>query len=304
VIAGVAPHFYIHTNAFACTLRGITDVLTEQGYSFLITPYQVTSSADTPPIPPWLRRGEMDGLITLGVISANLQGFFAEYRETPAYGHRPLVSIDNTMPGYALVRAASDEGGYQLGQHLLELGHRQLLHSFVPNPYTPENGLVLTGLQRACREAGLDPDHALVSFPIPESWRQPPYTLEFHGVAAVMAGELTPAHALFASLAAHPGVTAYCAGNAWAVRAWYLLEHFGWRIPEQLSIVGMSDSDPYPDASGRNLLTSVAVDRREEGREAARLLLRLIADGVQTQETVVVPTTLVIRSSTAPPAPR
>jgi DNA-binding LacI/PurR family transcriptional regulator len=74
----------------------------------------------------------------------------------------------------------------------------------------------------------------------------------------------------------------------------------GLRIPQDLSVIGIDDH-ALSNVLG---LTTVRQDVATQGREAAEILLRSLGvagvpEGSDTD--VVVPTELVVRSSTAPP---
>jgi LacI family transcriptional regulator len=75
-------------------------------------------------------------------------------------------------------------------------------------------------------------------------------------------------------------------------------------VPQDISVVGFDDTESMPDGRGRNMLTTVQVPLVELGQRAAELLLRHIKGNVPEVEEVVIPTTLVIRGSTAPPPKR
>ena len=76
----------------------------------------------------------------------------------------------------------------------------------------------------------------------------------------------------------------------------------GLRIPEDLSVIGIDDH-ALSNVLG---LTTVRQDVAAQGRQAAEILLHALGvdtpDGTETE--VVVDTELVVRRSTAPPAPR
>ncbi len=73
----------------------------------------------------------------------------------------------------------------------------------------------------------------------------------------------------------------------------------GLRVPEDLSIIGIDDFV----LSGVLGLTTVRQDVAGQGHAAADLLLRALLDDDESNETIVLPTELVVRESTGP-APR
>jgi DNA-binding LacI/PurR family transcriptional regulator len=71
----------------------------------------------------------------------------------------------------------------------------------------------------------------------------------------------------------------------------------GISVPQQISVLGFDDlgQDSHPP------LTTIRTDLAEVGRLAVRSLISQIEGGSASQGRIVVPTELVIRTSTAPP---
>ena len=70
----------------------------------------------------------------------------------------------------------------------------------------------------------------------------------------------------------------------------------GLRVPDDLSVIGIDD---HPVAELTDL-TTVRQPVRQQGELAGNMLLSLL-QAEETERAIVVPTQLVIRSSTAPP---
>lgn len=103
-------------------------------------------------------------------------------------------------------------------------------------------------------------------------------------------------------LAHHPEITALLARNDYeAVLIWQALAPAGWRVPQDVSLVGFDDASQIPDASGADTLTTVHSPLREIGMEGARLLLRQLLAGESMPHCTVLPTHLVVRRTTGPP---
>ena len=103
----------------------------------------------------------------------------------------------------------------------------------------------------------------------------------------------------------HPAVTAILPLNdSNAIHCWRVLQDAGYRIPEDISIIGFDDTDPLPDSNGNNLLTSVHLPLEEIGRETIRLLIRQIESRQMEQVEICLPVTLRVRNSTGPARPR
>jgi len=305
VIALVAPPVYYQTKALAEYMHGVMAVLNEHGCACLLTPVQYLSPnlPNAINLPPVLRRGEVDGVIGVGQI--HLEPLIDMLRNTPGFGKRPVVTANYPMPACSMVTSQTDEGMYQITRHLLALGHRHFLHSCDQHHQWSYKRACYTGFTRALYEFGLDPEQHAHYFPVPQEWTTPHYALDLYGLDAVMPPVVREDHPLLLALTRHPKVTSYIASaDAWAVRAWYVLQQVGWRIPEEISIVGYGDTDPMPGPNGGNMLTTVAEDRITLGREAAHLLLDRINAVFTEAREVAVPTKLAIRASTAPPCER
>ena len=183
----------------------------------------------------------------------------------PGAGHRyPAVGTDQAL------------GARQATEHLLGLGHRQVWH--VAGPETS-----FSAIRRA------------------ESWAR---TLRAAGIVppGVLRGDWTAdsgyAHGL--ALGRRPEVTAiFAANDEMALGVMRALHELGRDIPGDVSVVGFDDMDVahslWPP------LTTVRQDFAAIGHLSIRKLLDEVADGTKENDATVVPTTLVIRASTAAP---
>ncbi|WP_369813388.1 LacI family DNA-binding transcriptional regulator [Yonghaparkia sp. Soil809] len=163
-------------------------------------------------------------------------------------------------------------------RHLVELGHRDLLHIAGPASLSTSEARSVA-FQSACAEAGVRGR-----------------LMEVNALTAE-AGE----RAADAVIAGHPDrPTAIVAGNDLiALGVLRSLRRHGLECPTDLSVVGFNDmvfaEDFHPP------LTTVRVPARSMGEEAARLLLRMLDTGEPTQERVMLPVSLVVRGSTGAP---
>ena len=172
--------------------------------------------------------------------------------------------------------------------------------------YSPfSNPLVrarVAGLEDAYRARGLSPAAHLTAFEI-ETGLMSPVAVP-HSLAQALPGtlEVPPrARALLQHLRAHPEITALLAENdAMALNLWRFCTAAGYRIPDDLSLVGFDDTDPMLDADGRPLLTSVRIPLQEIGATAAGQLLQMLHGKATDPVHTVLPTQLMVRDSTAP----
>ena len=92
------------------------------------------------------------------------------------------------------------------------------------------------------------------------------------------------------------GVTGIFAYNdSAAIRCMMALHREGYRIPQDVSIIGFDDT--YLSTSCDPLLTTLAHPKEKIGRDAARKLLEMIRTGRFTAENRIYPVTLTIRDS-------
>jgi LacI family transcriptional regulator len=192
----------------------------------------------------------------------------------PARGDVPVVLVTRDTEDADLPLVAADDaaGVRAVVAHLRGLGHARI--GCVTGP--PE--LSTTARRLAALRERL-PDAPVV-----------------HGDAfTVPAGERAAAELL----RGHPEVTAIVAGNDMiALGCYAALEAAGLRCPQDVSVTGHNDMPLVGRV--RPALTTVAIPQREIGRAAARVLLeRLKGEGGARR--ILLPTSLAVRESTAPP---
>ncbi|HEY3396650.1 MAG TPA: LacI family DNA-binding transcriptional regulator [Armatimonadota bacterium] len=244
-----------------------------------------TPQEDQARLPQNLLRGGADGVL-LFHNRLRSSAILERLRAVPGFGARPVVTLVEAIPDCSSVCADDYDGGYALATHLLQLGHRRLLH-FEADGYRAVEARI-AGHRQACRDYGLDPDECLICAQPPGGER------ELLGVRLALLG----------ALERHPDVTAIFARNDY-VAPWIVdcLERWGLRVPEDLSLVGFDEVRPLLNDRRENILTTVSVPLREMGRQAAALLLDRIMGRATEDEHIVCPVSLVVRASTAPPRP-
>ncbi len=193
----------------------------------------------------------------------------------------PYVSVNETQGHAAASVVSDDEGGATLAMHhLAQLGHRSIAYANVLPSYFPHysNAERRDTIHTFCQAHGLTlvPGHD-------EPFTCGPTFLEQavlrHGATAVIAYD----HRIAIELL----------GAAYRLKL---------RIPQDFSLICFNDA--FPVAHVFPPFTVVAVSGQDMGREAARLLMRVI-DRNQPRdkghERVRVPEKLIVRESTAPP---
>ncbi|WP_029006340.1 LacI family DNA-binding transcriptional regulator [Azorhizobium doebereinerae] len=260
---------------FAPILGGITEVLSEQGYSPVVADAGNDRSRQTSFVDDLINH-QVDGLILAtvsredGVVSHCLQR-----------GVSVVLVNRSEQRGRVSAVVSDDAHGIRLAvDHVVELGHRVIGHVSGPR-HLSTGDLRQSGYIGAIRQHGLEPH-------IEEAER---YARE--------AG-IDPALRLLRSV---PGLSAIVAANdLLALGVFDAIQSLGLSCPGDISVVGHNDM-PLVDLVSPPL-TTVRISHRDMGCEAARLLLEEITTGVEPRRRLVLPSELVVRASTSVPGRR
>jgi LacI family transcriptional regulator len=173
-------------------------------------------------------------------------------------------------------------GAALMVDHLVELGHRRIVHTSMPpgdlnGPFVLSHTARQQGFEQAMRRHNLEPD-------IIETW----YSEEGGYRAAMEAFDR------------RERPTAIFAGaDIAALGVLRAAEERGIRVPDELSVAGYDNI--YTSTIKRVSLTTVDQTGHVTGERSVRLLLERIDGRTEPQQYVVAPQ-LVIRGTTAPPA--
>jgi DNA-binding LacI/PurR family transcriptional regulator len=281
VIGLLMPNHLEEVNFFFNMFRGISTEISAAGYGLLMLPtYDPVEHRElTIQFPPSVMRGEVDGLIAHSSLTDDLLSYL---REDTGFGERPIVGLTAKINACPSILPDVRLGAKLAMEHLLSLGHRHILYFHKDERQYPGNERLL-GFQDACAAADLVPADCLIPLAIPHD-----HLIE---------------QPLRQAIADHPEATALLTHNdPAAISACYIMQNLGLSIPEDISVVGWDDTDPFPDATGKNMLTSIHYDILGMGRLAARQLIDLV-EGRKTGETsTLMPPKLMPRGSTASPA--
>jgi LacI family transcriptional regulator, repressor for deo operon, udp, cdd, tsx, nupC, and nupG len=220
--------------------------------------------------------GRADGIILLtGLVPAE---YAAGKRPLP-----PLITVLERLPNRSLpvIRTDHRAGAVEATRHLIDLGHRRIAH-IAGSRQAPSTARRLEGYHDALEAAKL---------PSPPELVQPgDFTMQSgaNGMERLLRLDAPPTAVL-------------CANDEMAFGAIGLLHKHGLSVPDDLSIVGFDDQNMA--AFYNPPLTTVHIPRHELGRRAAHELIELL-EGRDILHEVVLPTRLVVRESTAPPARR
>jgi LacI family transcriptional regulator len=260
---------------FPPIVRGIEDRLDESNHSALL------ANTDNDPA------REQRGFATL--VARQVDGFIlaTARREDPivrsaAAAGTPLVLVNRTSDDLLVPSVAPDDyAGIRMAvAHLVALGHRRIAHLAGPQELS-------TGHQRraaflaAMREHGLRADRKLVAVCSAYSEHE---------------GEMAASSLL--KDGATPFTAVVAANDLIALGCYTALEHRGLVCPTDVSVVGFNDM-PFVDRL-RPPLTTIRVPQYELGRQAASLLLELLAAPDTASKRLLLAPELVIRGSTGP----
>jgi LacI family transcriptional regulator, galactose operon repressor len=189
----------------------------------------------------------------------------------------PVVQVMRRLPGLkaSLVAPENREGARKATGHLIENGHSRIAFVGGTNSLSVRDER-LAGYRLALGEARLPPDEALII----------ETTTNYSGGGAA-ASQLLHLH--------EPATAALCFNDVVAIGLIRALTQAGVAIGRGFAVIGFDDIEEAKHVLPA--LTSVAVNGRNLGSRAAQLLMRQIASGDFEPETVLCPTSLVIRSS-------
>ncbi len=222
-----------------------------------------------------MARGLVDGLLI--VLPREPESYLRSLRQRDF----PYVLIDQLGIDESdlSVTAANIHGGYEATRHLIELGHRRI-------------GIITGWMDMVAARHRLDGYRAaLADYNIPYD-----ECLLFEGDFLQSCGFHGTNHLLELP---QPPTAIFASNDVSAIGVMDAVRIRGLEIPHDISVVGFDD---IPMAAlSIPKLTTVRQPLTEMGHCATQILLNLIQKPEEKQHSVVLPTNLVLRESTAPP---
>ncbi len=213
----------------------------------------------------------VDGLILFGVGSEDSFNITRKF-------HKPKVFIDSyldeAIADGVVITLEDEKGGYLVGRHLLEMGHRKIAY-FADN-MVGINLLRFKGLQRALSEAGIAFDE------------RDAYRLE--ATEKHLEKGLANAYRLRERYTAF-----FCASDYHALVICNYFWDRGLRMPEDISIVGYDDSI-YARVS-RPAITTVRQSPGRKGELAVEYIFKQLEQEKILRERILLPVELIQRQS-------
>ncbi|WP_405113957.1 LacI family DNA-binding transcriptional regulator [Micromonospora sp. NBC_01405] len=264
--------FNLSSTGNSRTVEAIATHAATEGYAITLIPLGAPTQDNV--LGAFTRMGELavDGvvvIIEIHLLDTNTVAL-------PPGVHTVVVDSD-AGDRYPVVDTDQADGARQAVRHLLDLGHRTVWH--VAGPAESFASERRAKAWRSVLEAG--------GRPVPPLERG-----DWSAESGYQAG---------LRLAGRPDCTAiFAANDQMALGVLRALHEQGRQVPSQVSLVGFDD---IPDASSYlPPLTTVHQDFAEVGRRCVQSLLRQIRNEPADPGTDLVPTRLVVRTSTAPPS--
>ncbi|WP_440708295.1 LacI family DNA-binding transcriptional regulator [Herbiconiux sp. YIM B11900] len=266
---------------FASILEGVERALLDRGYDLML--YNVTKTVEERlrVFEYFLVRKRVDA-----VIAVTLEITAGEAERLLALG-KPIVGIGGPLAGIPTLSIDDVAAARLATEHLLLLGHRAVMH--VGGDIDEQmdfhvHSKRLMGYQEALNAAGIPHDeHSFVAarFDIPGGYR----------VGKQILGD--PRRRPTAIFAASDEV---------AIGVILAARELGLSVPEDLSVIGI-DNHPLAELFG---LTTIEQRPDLQGEQAVDRVIRQLEEPGWTPpaEHTMLPSQLIIRSSTAPPRPR
>ena len=260
------------TNPFWTTVtRGVEDVAQANGYSTILCNTDESEDKQEQYLQMLLRR-RIDGILL--VPTSNKAAPIKLIKQQ----NIPIVLMDRYVPGVDvdIVRSDTEEAAYQLTEHLLSLGHKEITILAGPEKVSTSTDRV-NGYKRALREAGISEKD--------EHFFWGKFTQESgYSMTANM-------------LAVFPACTAIVAANNFiAIGAMQLLREKNIQVPEDIALVTVDD---IPAAlSITPFFTAATQSALEMGKQAAQLLLNRISGAIDAPSLeIILPVSMITRAS-------
>jgi len=215
----------------------------------------------------------VDGIVVTHCETADVGAMVSRFHR--ADGTPPTVFVDSATNPFPRVEVDREGGAYQATRHLLSHGHETIALVTAPAHWNLSAQL-RRGYERALTDVGVP----MVADLIVETGR---FALEEGALAVGRMLDLSS-----------PPTAVLAAGDVLALGAMHDLKERGYRVPEDMAVVGFGEiafaalSDPA--------LTTVRLDAAAMGEEAVRLL-RETMNGVDRPTSSTIEAELVVRAS-------
>lgn len=244
-----------------------------EGYYILLTSIKPDFS-NKDELPRFILNKSVDGIIIAGKIPLNLIERLEAYK-------LPTIFIDYIPPNnsYPLVLIDNIQGAVSATNHLIALGHKNIafIGADMEHPSLADR---LNGYKQALGNANISIKNNLIVTDAKYPDRQ---------------NGFNSAKKIFSK---NTKVTAVFAGNdAMAIGVLHYLKDNGYKVPEEVSLIGFDDVEA--DLMLSPPLTTIRVPKVDLGIEALKLLVNTLKNKKTISKKILVPVELIVRESTS-----
>lgn len=278
--SGIVHEQYYQQPFFRELIHYIEERSRNKGYSLVFATVDIRSFEQD--IRALAEEKRDDGIILLGTnLDKNQIGDIADLLSSP------LVVLDTsfeTLPVH-FVQINNIMGAYQAGTHLVSLGHRHI--GYIASNIRMRNfDDRRQGFHAALRDGGLEVDEASI-FQVAPTILSSQEALKSQLTAYLAAGRTLP-------------TAFFCECDYIAISAIKTLGELGFRIPEDVSVVGFDNISESVIVSPE--LTTVHVDKERMAHMAVDLLIQSIEADPAVKMKIMVDTQLIERLSSSAPS--
>jgi LacI family transcriptional regulator len=272
IIGVVVPE--ITSYFFSTVITGIQDVVSSVGYKLIISQTNENFDEEKKLIHE-MAQMRVEGLLVSP--SFNTQGF--EHLEDARKAGIPVVLFDRDIPGFESSKVFVDvyDGAYQAVKYLIEAGCQRIAHIAGPE-HIPTFQERMSAYQNALKEYNRELYQELI--------------IKSTGFSAEDGVEACE-HLLSQSFDA-----LFCVNDAVAIGAMHVLREKGYKIPEDISVIGYDD-EPYSCYFSPGL-TTIWQPVYDMGMLSSKILLDTITKEKQTIRKEILKPELVLRQSSVP----
>lgn len=265
---------YIQGYFYPALIDGIESRLEGSGYTLTICQSRESYNAETAGVEAMLAN-RVDGLF---VALSRTTGEFSHFERVVGRGV-PLILVDRDCADFQANKVLVDDyqGAFKAVEHLIQIGYKNIVHLKGSGNLSVSLHR-LNGYLKALKKHDLPVHNELI---VPAG-----FTTEGGEAAArSLLNKKIPFDAVFA------------ANDNIAIGAMYVISKAGYRIPEDIAIVGF-DNEPH-SAYLNPSLTTVSQPVYELGERAARLFLEQVSRERNSTEfeKIVLPSKLIVRES-------
>lgn len=262
----------INRHFFSSVISGVEDIAFNAGYNVVISQSNDLAEKEIS-IVQSMFSNRVDGLI----ISIAMQTDTFEHLKLFRKKNLPLVFFDRVVTEIETDKIVVDDFAcaYRVTQHLIDQGYQRIAHLA-----GPQNLMTYfdrkKGYLSALENNGLQKDHSLIL------------------VNTLTSSDGESAVQQLMNLSAPPDAI-FCGNDTTALSVMIYLREKGYRIPEDIGIVGFSN-EPFSRVVSPSIST-IAQPGFEMGQKAAELVIRKIETREKTFQTIVMPAELIVRES-------